>query len=103
MDRRNRTAGNARKSRRRMTLLWSVLCAGVVITLMMLEQIAVLYVLATLGVAVLLIIVALSNLKGARTPGASQPTFDDAAAISDGITSPSTTFGAAQRGGVKNR
>lgn len=103
MDRRNRAAVNSRRSRRRMTLLWSAICAAIIIALLVMEQIAVLYVLATVGVAVLLIIVAMADLKGVHAAAAIQLPRDDAAAISDGIASASTQFTASSRGRAKNR
>lgn len=57
-----RTLAGDRRRRKLITALWSALLAAVVITLMVLEYTAVLYILCTLGVAVLLVIVALSDL-----------------------------------------
>ena len=79
------TSVDDRKSRRRMTLLWVLVVTAIVITLLLLEQVALLYVLATLAVAGLLAVVALSDLGLARK-STELPTFDDAAAIGDGIT-----------------
>lgn len=91
MERRNRTnqATRTRKSRRRTTLLWSVGVTAVVITLLVLEQVAILYVLATLSLTVLLIIVSFSDIRGAQATdtAATRPPLDDAAAISDGLVS----------------
>ena len=85
-------AGARRKSRR--TLLWIGLSALVIIVLLYLEQIALLYVLATLSVAALLTVVAFADLRGARQPATGPAPHDDSAAIADGKTTPATTFGA---------
>ena len=81
-----------RKSRR--SLLWVALSALVIVVLLYLEQIALLYVLATLSVAALLTIVAFADLRGARQSPAGPAPHDDSAAIADGRTTPATTFGA---------
>lgn len=81
MARRNAPAVEARKRRRRLTLLWCAVSAAVVIGLIYKEQIALLYILATVGVTILLLIVAKADLHGARrTP---ESPLDDAAAIAD--------------------
>ena len=103
MDRRNKTAVSTRKSRRRLTLLWVAIGTAVVITLLVMELVAVLYVLATLSVVALLIVVAFSDLRGARAVAASPAPFDDAAAISDGISPASTPVAAGRRSSAKNR
>lgn len=93
MERRTKQAGAKRKSRKS---LWiSLAVVAIVIALLVMEQVAVLYVLATLSVVGLLVIVALADLGAARRPAgeAAVPPHDDAAAIADGVASPSTTFG----------
>lgn len=50
-------------SRRTVALFWALLVAVVIGILLYLEQIAVLYVLATLSLVVLLLIVAFANLE----------------------------------------
>src|ERR1041384_229618 len=82
MARRNAPAVEARKRRRMMTLLWLLAAAIVVIALIYEEQIALLYVLATVSVTALLIIVAVSDLHDTRT--ATEPPLDDSAALADG-------------------
>ena len=83
MARRNAPAVEARKRRRRLTLLWCAAATALVIGLIYKEQIALLYILATVGVTILLVVVALADLHGARrTP---EPPLDDAAAIADGL------------------
>ena len=57
-----KTLASDRRRRKMMTLLWSGLVALAVIILMYKEQTAILYILCTLGVAVLMIIVAFSDL-----------------------------------------
>jgi len=51
-------------SSRKAALLWMVLTGIVVAVLIAYEQISILYLLATLGIAVLLLIVAFSDLEG---------------------------------------
>ncbi|HEV2706139.1 MAG TPA: hypothetical protein VGV59_09460 [Pyrinomonadaceae bacterium] len=101
MERRNRTnqATRARKNRRRTTLLWIIGITAVVITLLVLEQVAILYALATLSITVLLIIVAFSDLRGAQATDttATRPPLDDAAAISDGLVSAAPSRAAKNR------
>lgn len=84
----NRNAATAaRKRRRLMTLIWSVVTAAVVIGLIYKEQIALLYVLATVSVTILLVVVALADLGGARRDAQTAP-FDDSAAAADSMTAP---------------
>jgi hypothetical protein len=95
----SRAAEGARKKRRRNSILVSAAVAAVIVVLLALEQIAVLYLLATVGVAALLIVVAFADLHGAAPTAAEvQPaTPDDAAAIADGLTGTApvatTTYG----------
>lgn len=87
MDRRPMTRGGARKNNRRLiTLLWIAGLATLIITLLYLEQTALLYLLATLGVTALLIIVALADLSGSHKIVNASGLGDDAAAIGGGIT-----------------
>jgi cyanate permease len=83
MSRRPVTRGGRQKSKRWKTYLWIAAFSLVVIGLIYYEQTAVLYILATLGLAGLLIIVGMANLKNRvaddPVPG------DDAAAIGSGI------------------
>ncbi|HZI18372.1 MAG TPA: hypothetical protein VEY09_07225 [Pyrinomonadaceae bacterium] len=98
------SARRRRKSRR--TSLLIVLASVVaVLVLIATEQIAVLYVLATLGVAALLAVVALADLRGARQETEQVAPYDDAAAVGDGRTSaaPSTTFGSTAPRPVRDR
>jgi hypothetical protein len=86
MSRRVSTA-QGRKNRRKITYLWVLAFVAVVITLLVLEQTALLYVLATLGVTALLVAVALADLSGARRNLAEPVPADDAAALGTGISS----------------
>jgi hypothetical protein len=94
-------ADSSRKRRRRNSLLVSAFAVIVIISLLALEQVALLYLISTLGVAGLLLVVAFSDLHGSQQPASAlgpAPT-DDAAAIADGVvrTAPAaaTTFGTA--------
>jgi len=93
-------ADGVRKRRRRNSLLVSAVAVIIIVVLLMTEQVALLYLLATLGVAGLLLVVAFADLHGAKEPGSAlaPSPADDAAAIADGITSTpagaaATTFG----------
>ncbi len=77
----------ASKRRRRVAIAWVVVMSIVVVALMVTEQIALLYVLATLGVSGLLIIVALADLRGGQQRSSQLPPRDDAAAIGAGMRS----------------
>ncbi len=57
-----KTLAGDRRRRKLITALWTLALAAVVITLIYLEKTAVLYILCTLGVTVLLMIVAFSDL-----------------------------------------
>ena len=78
-------AEGVRRKRRRNSILWSVAAIAVIVVLLALEQVALLYLLATLGVAALLTVVAFADLHGAPQAEAVAPApADDAAAIADG-------------------
>ncbi len=90
MQQRRTTAKTVTKARtggqrRRNTLLWSAVVAALVIGLIYKEQVALLYVLASLSVTALLVVVALADLGGARRVSQTAP-FDDAAALGDNLT-----------------
>jgi fatty acid desaturase len=79
-------AGGRKKGNRRMTLLWIAVAAAIIIALIWTEQVALLYVLATLSVAGLLLIVAFADLGGARQRSLTEPVpNDDSAAAADGL------------------
>ena len=85
MANKTRTTGIAsRKQRGRMTFVWSAVVAVAVIALIWTEQVALLYVLATLSVAALLVVVALSDLGEAKR-ATQAPPFDDSAAAGDAM------------------
>src|SRR5215212_5462342 len=87
-------ADGARKRRRRNSLLVSVVAVVVIVVLLALEQVALLYLISTLGVATLLLVVAFSDLHDAQRPAPAPA--DDAAAIADGVagTAVAGTYGA---------
>jgi hypothetical protein len=57
---------NARRRRHTITYLWIFALAVLTISLIYWEQTAILYILATLGVTVLLVVVAMSDLAAAE-------------------------------------
>ena len=67
-----------------MTFVWSAVVTVAVIALIWTEQVALLYVLATLSVAALLVVVALSDLGEAKRTTQAPP-FDDSAAAGDAM------------------
>lgn len=83
-----------RKRKSRLTTLaWIVGLAVVVIFLLYKEMADWLYVLATLGVTVLLVVVAIADLKGKQRGVGEAELGDDAAALGSGI--PANTIPAA--------
>ncbi len=92
-------ARGARKSDRKRTLIYIVAVAVIFMGLIWTEQVAVLYLLATLGLTVLLLIVATADLGLARTPGGELAPNDDSAVMGDGLgaTINSTSARAAKR------
>jgi hypothetical protein len=74
----------ARKKRRRNSLLVSSVAIVIIIVLLATEQVALLYLIATLGVAGLMLVVAFSDLRGEQDVPAAVPVpADDSAAIGD--------------------
>ena len=65
------------------TLLWALGLAAVVITLIVLEKTAILYILCTLGVTVLLVIVGMSDLAHAETTQVEVQSAKDAASVAN--------------------
>jgi hypothetical protein len=94
----SRAAQGARKQRRRNSILICVVVVAIIVGLLAWEQVALLYLLATVGVAVLMIVVAFADLHGETpTAAAVQPaTPDDSAAIADGLAQPAGLPAAAQ-------
>jgi len=80
-----KTATGVRQSNRRTTLIWIAVTAAIIIGLIWKEQIALLYVLATLSVTALLIVVAQGDLGGARRPLTEPAPNDDSAVVGDGL------------------
>jgi hypothetical protein len=76
-----KTLAGDRRRRKLTTALWALLFSAVVITLMVLEQTAILYILSTVGVTVLLIIVAYSDLAHADAKGQELAQSTDAAGV----------------------
>lgn len=66
------TIGGKHFSRRTINYFLTALSAALVIFLLYKGQIALLYVLATVGVTALMVIVALADLSGAKQPGIEQ-------------------------------
>jgi hypothetical protein len=77
----------------------------VVIALLVMEQVALLYVLATLSVAGLLVVVALADLRGARQVTEQLAPGDDSAAIGDRTAkaAPATSFGSTSPRALRNK
>lgn len=76
-----KTLAGDRRRRKMMTALWAGLVALAVIILMYKEQTAILYILCTLGVAVLMIIVAFSDLAHDDHQGQNMAQGSDAARV----------------------
>ena len=74
-----------RKGNRRTTFIWIAVSAAIIIALIWTEQVALLYVLATLSVTALLMIVAMADLGGARRQLTEPAPNDDSAAAADGL------------------
>jgi hypothetical protein len=70
-----------RRRRKTMTFLWSLGLAVVVITLIYLEKTAILYILCTVGVTILLMIVAFSDLAHGEGANQSLAQAEDAAPV----------------------
>ena len=66
-----------------MTLAWSLGLAALVITLIYLEKTAILYILCTVGVTVLLLVVAFSDLAHADDRQAQGEQAKDAAGVAN--------------------
>jgi len=80
----NRTPAPRARRKSRKSLYISLVAVAVIIVLLWQEQVALLYVLATLSVAGLLTVVAFADLRGAQKSAAGPAPFDDSAAIADG-------------------
>ncbi|HZH29939.1 MAG TPA: hypothetical protein VEY11_04190 [Pyrinomonadaceae bacterium] len=91
------TAGGARKNSRRTTFIWIAAASAILIALIWTEQVALLYVLATLSVTALLIIVAMADLGGARQTLTESAPNDDSAGAADGWRASSVARETAKR------
>lgn len=91
------TTGGRNKSSRRMTFIWIALAVALIIGLIWTEQVALLYVLATLSVTALLLVVAFADLGGARQQLTQPIPNDDSAAAGDGLTASRAAARASQR------
>jgi uncharacterized membrane protein len=80
-----RTLAGDRRRRKMITLLWALGLAAVVITLIVLEKTAILYILCTLGVTVLLVIVAIADLAHADHAQEEMQEPKDAASVANRI------------------
>ena len=78
-----KTLAGDRRRRKLITFLWALGLAAVVITLIYLEQTAILYILCTLGVCVLLMIVAFSDLAHSDAKGEQLAQSGDAAGVAN--------------------
>ncbi|MFN2455886.1 MAG: hypothetical protein ABR577_16880 [Pyrinomonadaceae bacterium] len=110
MSARAMTATGNRRKRRWTSFAWIAACAAVIIALLVWEQVALLYVLGTLAVTVLLIVVALADLDGTRSPAAAEVApypADDSAALGDNLSgrsaSPAMTSAAKSSSGSRAR
>ena len=78
-----KTVADDRRRRKLMTLLWALGLAAVVITLIYLEKTALLYILCTVGVTVLLLIVAFADLAHGDAAASEVAQTKDAAGVAD--------------------
>ena len=78
-----KTLADDRRRRKLMTIAWSLGLAVVVITLIYLEKTAILYILCTLGVTVLLGVVAFSDLAHADERQTQVEQSKDAAGVAN--------------------
>ena len=88
-----KSAADDRRRRKLITILWVAGLALGTIILLYKEQTALLYILATVGVTVLLVMVAMADLTPAAKLTSDSNRSEDSAAIGSGISS---TFGAKQ-------
>jgi hypothetical protein len=79
-------ARGARKSSRWTTFGWIAAATVIIVALILTEQVALLYVLATLSVTALLMIVAMADLGGTRQPLTEPAPNDDSAAVGDNLS-----------------
>lgn len=94
-----------KRNSRLIVLAWIVSLAVIVIVLLYKEKADWLYVMATLGVTVLLFVVAFADLHGGRDGVEEAKLGDDAAALGNSIpaTAPQATVASSDWGGTKKR
>ena len=78
-----KTLAGDRRRRKTITILWALGLAAVVITLIVLEKTAILYILCTLGVTLLLVIVGFSDLAHAGAAQGEVHSAKDAASVAN--------------------
>jgi amino acid permease len=78
-----RTLTGDRRRRKMITAAWSLGVAAVVITLVLLERTAILYILSTVSIAVLLFIVAFSDLAHGEAKGQEMAQAGNAAGVAN--------------------
>ena len=78
-----RTLAGDRRRRKMITVLWALGVAALVITLIYLERTAILYILSTVSIAVLLLIVAFSDLAHADVAGQNMAQASDAPGVAN--------------------
>jgi fatty acid desaturase len=81
-----KTAANDRRRRKMITMLWAFGLAALVIILIYLEKTAILYILCTLGVTILLAIVAFSDLAHKDEPTGEMDHPKDAARVAKRVS-----------------
>ena len=96
-----RTRGQGRFSNRQKTWFWIVITTAIVVALLYWEQIALLYVMATISMTLLLLVVAMSDLSGAQVaatvvPAGDKPQLDETIA-SESQPASKSTFGSRPR------
>jgi hypothetical protein len=78
-----RTLAGDRRRRKMMTALWSLGVGAVIIALIYLERTAILYILSTVSIAVLLFIVAFSDLAHSDATGQNMAQANDAPGVAN--------------------
>ena len=81
-----KTLAGDRRRRKTLTALWALGLAAVVITLIVLEKTAILYILCTVGVTALLVIVAKADLAHAEQSQGEVQSAKDAATVANRIS-----------------
>ena len=78
-----RTIAGDRRRRKMITALWSLGVAAVIIALIYLERTAILYILSTVSIAVLLFVVAFSDLAHGDAKGQDMAQAGDAPGVAN--------------------